>query len=146
MIRRSLVTAVFVLVGVTATGMQHPHVSKEPVLIADGFYWAGSEGNLGVRITGKFHSEELLIATFDLAAEIGEFKSKKYPFRPTPWTLRDILVLADFNGSGSVATWQVSGPRPLIEAYLASMKRRYEDRSLFYDFGYSEVNFQPSRD
>jgi hypothetical protein len=55
-------------------------------------------------------------------------------------------VSADFNGAGSVATWQVSGPKPLLLAYLESLKSQYEDNSLFYDFGYRFINFKPSTD
>jgi hypothetical protein len=118
---------------------------KSTVLVADKYYWPGPEGNLGVEITGKFQSEQKLEETLNLFNEIGSFKDLNYPSEKV-WRLRDILVLEDFNATGSVAKWQVCGPKPLILEYLKSLKRKDEDQSLFYDFGYRLINFKPSTD
>ncbi len=142
----------FVLAGFLLTvGRAHEYgrpqeKTGEPTLVADAYYWAGPEGNLGIEIVGKFQSEMQLRKTFDLSSEIGLFKSKKYPFQTTTWTLRDILISVDFNGNGSVAIWRVSGPKPLLTNYLESLRRRFEDKSVFYDFGYKLVAFRPSAD
>ena len=119
---------------------------KNRVLVADTYYWAGPEGNLGIEITGKFQSEQKLADTLNLFKEIGSFKDRKHPFDEKVWHLRDILVSENFNATGSVATWQICGPKPLLLAYLESLKRQYEDKSLFYDFGYRLINFNPSTD
>lgn len=107
------------------------------VVVADKYYWPGPEGNLGLKITGKFISLEKEAATFDLLQEIGQFRGRQ-------WKLADILVAVDLNANGNVATWQVSGPRPLITEYLDRLRKQYEDRSLFYDFGFTYVNFKPT--
>ncbi|HKQ80105.1 MAG TPA: hypothetical protein VJ810_40810 [Blastocatellia bacterium] len=120
--------------------------NDDPVHIADRYFYARPEGNLGIEIAGKFQSEEILKATLDLSAEIGVHKAKKYPFDETMWTLRDILVSVDFNANGSVAVWRVSGPKPLLLNYLERLKNQYEDKSLFYDFGHRFINFRPSTD
>ena len=118
--------------------------AKHFVLVADTYYWTGTEGNLGLEITGKFQSEQKLLETLNLSTEVGSFKGRKYPFNEKLWHLRDILVSVDFNATGSVATWQVSGPEPLVLLYLENLKKQYEAKSVFYDFGYKLVDFRPS--
>lgn len=110
---------------------------SSPVLIADQLYWSGSEGNLGLMITGKFTSAKNQADAFNLLQDVGTFQEKT-------WKLSDILVAADFNANGRVATWKVSGPRPVIAQYLDALRAGYNNRSLLYDFGFSYVNFQPS--
>jgi hypothetical protein len=122
------------------------HEAKEFLYISDKYYWAGAEGNLGIEINGKFGSEAALITTLSLSTEIGPFKDRHYPFDERKWTLRDILVSVDFNGGGSVAKWQVSGPKPLLLSYLDGLKKKSEDKSSFYDFGYRFMTFKPSAD
>ena len=111
--------------------------SQQRSVIADKYYWSGPEGNLGLSMTGKFTSLEKEAATFNLLEEVGLFKGRE-------WKLGDILVSADFNANGNVATWRVSGPKPLIAKYLDSLRSRYEDKSLLYDFGFSYVDFKPT--
>jgi len=115
-------------------------------LVADPYYWAGSEGNLGIEIWGNFQSEMQLIKTLDLSSEIGLFKSKSYPFQSTSWKLRDILLSVDFNGSGYVAIWRVSGPKPLLMKYLESLRRGSEDKSVFYTFSYKFIDVRANAD
>lgn len=119
---------------------------KEFVEISDNYYWTGTEGNLGIEIDGKFESEAALMTTLTLSTEIGLFKDRHYPFNEKKWTLRDILVSVDFNGGGSAAKWRVSGPKPLLLSYLDSLKRKSEDKTFFYDFGYRFITFKPSTD
>jgi hypothetical protein len=117
-----------------------------PQIVADSFFWFQSEGNIGFEIFGKFQSEDQLRATLGFSADIGSFKAKKYPFAPTRWELRDILLSMEFGGGGSTAIWKVSGPKPLLLDYLDRLKRQHEDRSLFYDFGYKTINYKPTHD
>ncbi|HEY9847158.1 MAG TPA: peptidoglycan-binding domain-containing protein [Candidatus Caenarcaniphilales bacterium] len=111
--------------------------TQKPAVVADRLYWPGSKGNLGLSITGKFNSTEKMVETFDLGKLVGIFNGKQ-------WKLSDILVSIDFNASGSAANWKVSGPKPIVERYLASLKSGYQDKSLLYDFGFSEVDFKPT--
>jgi hypothetical protein len=129
----------FVLGNPTQKPTQH-------VLVADPYYWTGPEGNLGVEISGKFQSEDGLNDVLSLSNEIGLFRDKKYPFKVKSWRLRDILISVDFNATGSVAKWQVSGPEPLLLGYLDRLKKEYEDKSVFYDFSYRFIDFKPSTD
>ncbi len=112
-------------------------VHPEAVLVADQKYYWESEGNLGISIFGKFNSSEQMTETLSLAKEIGTFKSRK-------WKLNDIIVSMDFNANGDVATWKVSGPKPLLLKYLEDLEAKHKDHSLFYDFGYSFINFKPT--
>lgn len=137
------VLAAFLLLLVLGNPAQKP---TQPVLVADAYYWTGPEGNLGIEISGKFQSEDGLKEVLSLSNEIGLFKDKKYPFNVRSWRLRDILISVDFNANGSVAKWQVSGPEPLLLDYLDRLKKRYEDKSLFYDFSYRFIEFRPSPD
>ena len=114
--------------------------------MADPYYWTWSEGNLGIQIWGNFQSEMQLIKTLDLSNGIGLFKSKSYPFQPTSWKLRDILLSVDFNGSGSVAIWRVSGPKPLLMKYLESLRRGSEDKSVFFTFSYKFIDVRANAD
>jgi hypothetical protein len=137
-----VVVTMFFLLSVGSQSQNKPG----QVLVADVYYWTGPEGNLGIEITGKFQSKDQQKDMLNVSKEIGTFKGKKYPFEPTTWTLLDILVSADFNANGSVATWRVSGPKPLLCDYLDRLKRAYEDKSVFYDFRYEFIDFRPSRD
>lgn len=111
--------------------------SKEAITVADQLYWWEKEGNLGVSISAKFNSVEKMAQTLDLLKEIGTFHSKK-------WRLHEVLVSVDFNANGDVATWLVSGPKPLLLNYIKDLEAGYKDQSLFYDFGYDFVNCQPT--
>ena len=145
--KRILLISILILFALSLlaqAGIQHE--ANSPTLVAETYYWVGQEGNLGIEITGKFQSEQKLADTLNLSKEVGSFKGRKYPFNEKIWHLRDILVSEDFNASGSVAKWQVSGPKPLVLAYLESLKRQFEDKSLFYDFGYRLIEFKPSND
>jgi hypothetical protein len=134
-----LVTLVLLLSLGNATEKPSQHV-----LVADPYYWSGPEGNLGIEISGKFQSEDGLTEVLSLSNMIGLFKDKKYPFKERGWRLRDILISVDFNGGGSIATWRVSGPEPLLLDYLDHLRTGYEDRTVFYDFSYRFVDFKPS--
>jgi hypothetical protein len=112
--------------------------------VADQYYWTGPEGNLGIEFVGKFQTEEKLIDTLNLVREIGTFKAKKYPFNPSRWNLRDVLISTDLNASGNVATWRVSGPKPLLLSYLEELKKGCEDKTVFYDFGYTILDIKPT--
>jgi len=145
---KSIFLIAILLVSVCAAYAQKTgrHEVKKFVPISDQYYCTGAEGNLGIEIDGKFESEAALITTLALSTEIGLFKDRHYPFNIKTWTLRDILVSVDFNGGGSVAKWQVSGSKPLLLSYLDGLKKKNEDKSLFYDFGYRYINFTPSTD
>ena len=123
-----------------------PRVVEAPVLVADRFFWAGPEGNAAAEITGKFQSEEKLQQHFQLSNPIGTYTSKQKSPRLVQWTLREILVSVDFNGGGSVATWRVSGPKPLVLAYVDRLKTQFNDKSLFYDFGIRQLKTKVSVD
>jgi hypothetical protein len=120
--------------------------AEKPVLVADAYYWVGPEGNLAVEISGKFQSEDGLRDTLSLTKEIGRFKDRKYPFNEKSWTLRDILISIDFNSGGSVATWRISGPKPLLSDYVETLIGQYESKSLFYDFSYRAIKVKVSTD
>jgi len=110
---------------------------KEAIVVADQRYWWKEEGNLCVSIGAKFNSAEKKGQTLDLLKEIGTFHSKD-------WKLHEVLVSADFNANGDVATWLVSGPKPLLLSYVKDLEASYKDRSLFYSFSYSVVDCKPT--
>lgn len=111
---------------------------KKAVPVADQFYaWDCPEGNLGISISAKFNSRQQMEATLNLSKAIGTYQSKK-------WKLSMILVSANFNFNGDSATWEVSGPKPLLMRYLRGLELQYKDNSLFYDFGYFFIDFEPS--
>ena len=138
-----LIIAAFLFL--TAAHAQQAKSSENKVAytVADQYYWTGAEGNLGIEFNGKFQSEQKLTGTLNLLKEVGTFKAKKYPFGPRRWNLRDILISSDLNGNGNVATWRVSGPKPLLLSYLEDLKRGYEDKTVFYDFSYTILDFKP---
>lgn len=111
--------------------------AQAPVVVADRFYWSGPKGNLGLSLVGKFDSPEKLRETFDPAKVLSVFSGRR-------WILSDILVSVDFNANGSTASWKVSGPRPVLEQYLATLKAGYQNKTLLYDFSFSEINFRPT--
>jgi len=113
------------------------HKKEDLLIVADQKYYWGPEANAGVSIFGKFNSSKLMNETLNLSKEIGLFKSKK-------WTLSDILVSMDLNANGDVASWIVSGPKPLLLSYLKELKNRYQDKTLFYDFSYTFIECKPT--
>ena len=146
--KASLLVAFYLL---TSVGCAHDYGRAQEKghdwsLVADPYYWTWSEGNLGIQISGNFQSEMQLIKTLDLSSEIGLFKSKSYPFQPRGWTLRDILLSVNFNASGYVAIWRVSGPKPLLMKYLESLRRASEGKSVFYTFSYKFIDVRASSD
>jgi len=112
-------------------------LAPKPTVVADRFYWSGAKGNLGLSLVGKFNSTEKMVETFNLSRVLSTFSGKQ-------WKLNDILVSSDFNADINTVNWKVSGPRPVVERYLASLKAGYQDQSLLADFGFSEINFQPT--
>ncbi len=144
---RFLLIGLFVLTFVSC--VQAAEGSKEktgpPVMVADQFYWAGPEGNLGISFGAKFRSAEKMAETFNLLGEIGVFTGKHPAAVPERvWFLHDILVSVDFNANGYVATWRVSGPRPLLQRYLDNLRKEYKEGSAFYDFDYTFIDFKPT--
>ena len=111
--------------------------NKQALLVPDQLYWGESEGNLGISFTGKFSTTEQMAETLNLLKVVGSFNSKE-------WKLHEILVSTNLNANGDVATWTVSGPMPLLLDYLEQLKAKNNYTALFYDFGYSFVNFKPS--
>ena len=103
-----------------------------PLHLADHKYWSGSDENLALEITGKFNSLEEMASTLRLDNNISAFNNRT-------WLFADILVLMDCNANGDVASWVVSGPKPLISAYVQHLEKLYEQNTLFYDFGYFEI-------
>jgi hypothetical protein len=141
----AVLVAIVFLALFTSKAQQSRTPNNEIVLtVADQYFWTGPEGNLGIEFIGKFQSEEKLTDILNLLKEVGTFKAKKYPFNPTRWNLRDILISVDLNGGGSVAIWRVSGAKPLLLRYLEDLKKGYEDRTVFYDFGYVILDFKPT--
>jgi hypothetical protein len=110
---------------------------EDKAVVCDRLYYDGEEGNLALNIGGKFKSLEALSETMNLHKEIGRLNGKGY-------RLHDILVKADFNGGGFCADWQVSGPKPVIEAYAKTLEKGYGDKSVFYDFSYAKVDLKPT--
>lgn len=103
-----------------------------PLHLADQRYWPGSEENLALGITGKFNSLEEMTSTFKLDNIVGAFGHRT-------WIFADILVSMDCNANGYVISWVVSGPKPLISAYVQRLENLYKQNKVFYDFGYFEV-------
>lgn len=133
----TILLALSIIYPVFANNIGGSASSKEDIMIvADQKYYWGPEGNAGRSIFGKFNSSKLMKETLNLSEVIGLFKSKK-------WTLSDILISIDLNANGDVATWIVSGPKPLLLCYLKKLKNRYQDKTLFYDFSYTFIECKP---
>lgn len=115
-------------------------ISKEsthaPLRIAIQRYWPDSEGNRAVDIFGKFNTQEEMAATLRLDNVIGTFHDRT-------WVLADILVSMDFNANGDVAGWIVSGPEPLISAYIQYLQGLYKQDRVFYDFFVGDIKVEP---
>lgn len=110
-----------------------PPAQEEALVVADQLYWVGPEGNLALDITAKFNSSAALLKHLDLKAPVGSFQGKD-------WTLRQIVVAMDFNANGEVASWLISGPKPLVEGYFKALQASGDT----YDLGRHEVNVAPT--
>ena len=91
-----------------------------PEVVADEYYWAGPEGNVGLAITGKFTSLEAMAQILDLTAKVGRFRDRTSSFKTKDWVLRDVLISVNLNANGFVATWRVCGPKPSTNARSSS--------------------------
>jgi hypothetical protein len=116
-----------------------PVMAQERLHLADKYLWVGSDGVRAVRVGGKFHSRELMVAKLSLDLVVGTVPDSRSPTRERVVTLGDILVSLDLNGNGFVGSWTVAGPRSLITAYVAGLSKSNDDRSVFYDFGFTEL-------
>ena len=134
--RNSLLTVLAIL---AFTGCQSLHRVGRPGVVADRLYWAGPEGekNEAYNVFAKFNSQSQLADVLRLDARIGTFAGR-------PWTLADILVRVDLNANGDVADWMVSGPAPLISAYVKNLRQLYEKKELMYDFSASMIDVKPT--
>jgi len=118
---------------------QSLQIASQPVLVADRLYWFESdgEGNQAYQICAKFYSQSQLADALRLDTTVGKYVDRS-------WTLADILVQVDLNANGNVATWMVSGPAPLILAYINDLQQLYENNELMYDFGIIEIDAKPT--
>ena len=48
-------------------------------------------------------------------------------------TFGDIVVSANFDGNGYLASWIVAGPRRIVERYVQQVRQRMGDRRIIYD-------------
>ncbi len=119
---------------------------QERLFLADKFIWTGEGGIRAVRIFGKFNSRELMVENLALDHEVGRLPDLRNSSTVRVWTLADILVSMELNANGFVGSWTVAGPRPLIDAYAASLAKAYETRTIFYDFGLFELSTYFSTD
>ena len=118
---------------------QSLQVTSPPVLVADRLYWFGSDGeeNQAYQIGAKFNLQSQLADVLRLDTNVGEYDGRS-------WTLADILVQVDLNANGNVASWTISGPAPLILAYIDNLQQLYENSELMYVFGAREIDAEPS--
>jgi hypothetical protein len=109
----------------------------EPALVADRLYYVGPEGNKAYTINGQFNSREHMIDLLRLDAPIGTFAQSE-------WILADVLISLDCNANGDVAEWSVSGPQPLIDKYVSQLRKLYDTKKTFYDFGANVLDVKPT--
>ena len=120
-----------------ADGAKGPAATDAPRVVADRLFWSGPEGNLAIEVDGKFNSRAEMVKTLALDAPVGRWQGKT-------WILADILVSFDCNAMGDVATWTVSGPKPLVRGYVEGLKKQYQAKNTFYDFYAAEVDLKPT--
>lgn len=83
-------------------------------------------------LNAKFRDAGNFKAVLDPAAVLGEVQGQT-------WRLGDVLVHADFNGNGYVASWKVQGPQLVLDRYLKLLKIRSDDpASGMYDYAATE--------
>ena len=99
--------------------------SSRTLTVGDDFF-AGPGLTSGARVSGKFHSLELLAAHFTLTRQLAP---------PARAVLADILFEVEFDGLGFVATWVVAGPTEVVESYLAALREDVANRTTLYDLG-----------
>jgi len=117
--------------------------NKRPQFVSGTYYWdADTEPNIGIEIVGKFNSKEAMESTLNFLAEIGSYQDRKWPRKIKKWILADILVSIEFD-MPEIARWKVSGPKPLLLNYVNNLERKYKGKNIFYDFGYTYINFNP---
>jgi hypothetical protein len=102
-----------------------------PVLELGEAFWHG-EGTRAVEVSGRFVSPEARAALLDPASPVGRHDGRE-------WRLAEILVSTDFREGPTRARWQVAGPSPLLEAYLAGLRDHPADRSPVSELGVLEL-------
>lgn len=109
---------------------------REQLMVADRLYYAGTEGNTALVISAKFLSRREQGDVINLRTAVGRYNNQT-------WTLGDILVKVDLNANGTTATWTVSGPSPLVQAYGVKLKD-LERRRVLSSLGWYEIDAHPT--
>jgi hypothetical protein len=102
-----------------------------PVLELGEAFWHGDDTR-AVEISARFISGEARDALLDPQAPVGRFDNRD-------WRLSEILVAVDYRDGPATARWQVAGPSPLVEIYLAGLEDHPADRSPLSELGVLEL-------
>ena len=77
--------------------------------------------------------------------EVLDLNQSIMDFADMHWVLGDIMVYIHLNANGHVATWDVSGPTPVIDEYLRRMNDfSHKSESGIYDYGTKAIKVEPS--
>lgn len=112
--------------------------TDDTTVVADHKYWGGDEGNAARRLFAKFDDGTKMGDVLNLNQPIMDFSGLR-------WVLGDIVICIDLNGNGHAALWDVSGPKPVIETYLAWMNDLSQNSaSGIYDYGTEIIKCLPT--
>jgi hypothetical protein len=133
----TLLAAVVFLVVIPMNAWAGDRNTPNPLAISDRLYHSGPEGNAGLSFSVKCVTPALLATLLRLDAPVGTVGDK-------PYTLWNILVDADFDG-GNAATADVrlSGPKPLILAFLNGLEERLREKQLL-ELSWNFLPFRPT--
>lgn len=85
---------------------------EHAIFVADRKYWHEEGGNRSVRLGASFSDAKTLGEYFNLNQDIMDFGGYH-------WVLSDIIVTMDFNGNGDICSCILSGPKPVVDAFVA---------------------------
>lgn len=122
------------------------------VRVARRLYYSGPEGNSAYCVSWKFNSFEDMVQNLWLGAPIGRFHSEEClagkcvdpGCAATEWRLGDILVSMYLNANGYCPSIIVSGPKPLVDAYVGRLSAEEETGRdlMWYDFSCSPIKVE----
>jgi hypothetical protein len=117
---------IFALLSLPSSALGQRSFARDTLFVSDRFLT--SRSTAGAEIIANFGTAEARAATIRLDAPVATLDGRT-------WILSDILITADFNGNGYVATWKVAGPTPVIERHIAQIREMTKARDLIYDHG-----------
>jgi hypothetical protein len=123
--RFPLLVAALALTAFAGVSAQSNRLPRATIGVSDRFF--ADSTTTGAIILAKFRTQSQRADLLRLETFVDSTKRHA-------WSFQDILVTLSLSGNGVVAYWKIAGPRRVIDAYLARVRKLAADPSVIYDY------------